>query len=1229
MSARQWMRMQTAPLRRLGVLGLMAVLGLVLVPLAASSAPSSGYISGHEAIRSSWPLVSKANTTWQTAQVVAGDENWQSGFHLPGLDGVIYAMAVDDVGNIYVGGLFRVAGAATVNNIAKWDGVAWSALGTGTNNYVRALVVDDDGNLYAGGSFSVAGGVPVYGVAKWDGNAWSALGTGMNSFVYALTVDGGGSLYAGGLFTSAGGVAANRVAKWDGNTWSALGSGVNKTVNALAVTASGQLYVGGLFDTAGGMPSNGVAMWDGNTWSALGAGITGWINTVAVGADGLYVGGSFSSAGGIAVNRVARWDGSAWSALGDGLGQEVNALVVDASGALYAAGTFTIPGGLSTVGVMRWDGMTWSAMESGPRGTAKALAATSDGSVYAAGPFSSVGGAPADGVARWQNGAWSAVAAVGGNGLNGYVKSVLADGNGNIYVGGGFTVAGGTVVNRIARWDGVSWSPLGGGMGLSIDVEDMALGANGNLYVVGGFQEAGGVVVNGVARWDGNRWWALGAGVARHGVYAVAIAPNGDIYVGGAFTFYVGGVQVNNIARWNGNTWSALGTGMSGPVHALAIDKDGGVYAAGYFTTAGGVTVNSIARWNGSTWSALGGGVDNSVYALALDANNRLYAGGDFTRAGAVSASRLAQWDGATWSAIGGGLDGMVEALAFDGRGNLYVAGVFTHAGGVPANRIARWNGTSWFVFGGGTNDRVGGLAVAGQGDLYVGGWFTAVGSKASARFAHWSPPPNQPPVAEAAGPYSTVEGGSVQLSGLASSDPNDGDLLTSYVWDLDGDGLFGETGPAAEHGDEVGAQPAFLVAGLDGPTSVSVSLRVTDSWNASAVDTAEVQIANLEPTVQVGSLPLVYEDEVVSLPLTRFGDPSPADTHTAVIDWGDGVQEPGVVDQASGTVSGSHIYTEPGNYSIFVVVRDDDGYAGTGMAEVLVLYGFQHYCIFAKDGIVVDEESGVSEAVGSNGKIEFRKLTTAGGGAVSMQDAVILGDYGLARNIRAGRNAEVKKNAQVQFDVVAKGNITLRENASVGGNITAGGAVNLEAGATVGGSVTQQGAVPSLPPLILPTFAVSATGPDVTVKTGKTLSLPPGSYGKLVVQNGATLNLIAGNYKIKDVTIESDAFVNLDAGGGTLSIDVQQDFEVRERAWMAVIGGLVENILVRVRGGNVTLKQDSMIFGTYFAPSANITLADRANLLGAFYSKNVHIGKNVTASCAPASSLILWSLAP
>ena len=143
----------------------------------------------------------------------------------------------------------------------------------GPNAHVYALAVSGS-DVYAGGDFTTAGGSAANNIAKWDGSSWSALGSGMNGdSVYALAVSGS-DLYAGGDFTTAGGSAANYIAKWNGSSWSALGSGMGgqSLCDALAVSGS-DLYAGGDFTTAGGSAANYIAKWDGSSWSALGSGM--------------------------------------------------------------------------------------------------------------------------------------------------------------------------------------------------------------------------------------------------------------------------------------------------------------------------------------------------------------------------------------------------------------------------------------------------------------------------------------------------------------------------------------------------------------------------------------------------------------------------------------------------------------------------------------------------------------------------------------------------------------------------------------------------------------------------------------------------------------------------------------------------------------------------------------------------------------------------------------------
>jgi len=140
-----------------------------------------------------------------------------------GMSSNVYALAVSG-SELYAGGYFTNAGGVAANYIAKWNGSAWSALGSGMGPWyyfitVNALAVSGS-DLYCGGVFYTAGGVAASLIAKWDGSAWSGLGSGMmgdyriseRPSVNALAVSGS-DLYAAGFFASAGGKISCYAAK--------------------------------------------------------------------------------------------------------------------------------------------------------------------------------------------------------------------------------------------------------------------------------------------------------------------------------------------------------------------------------------------------------------------------------------------------------------------------------------------------------------------------------------------------------------------------------------------------------------------------------------------------------------------------------------------------------------------------------------------------------------------------------------------------------------------------------------------------------------------------------------------------------------------------------------------------------------------------------------------------------------------------------------------------------
>jgi hypothetical protein len=311
-------------------------------------------------------------------------------------------------------------------------------MGTGMNEAVFAMTAGVDGYLYAGGIFTLAGGVAntVY-IAKWDGSAWSPLGTGMSGGgVMTLAAGPDGSLYAGGLFTLASGVANTvKIARWYGGSWYPMGTGANNTVYAIAVGNDGAVYAGGQFTDLGSADGDYIAKWNGAAWSALGTGMNGLVKSIVIAPDGtLYAGGNFTTAGGTTVNYVAKWNGAAWSALGSGMGGNVNVLAIGPDGTLYAGGTFTsVNGATGAAYIAKWNGTSWSGMNGGANDQVYALYINNN-LLHVGGSFTSIGGiAPSDRMVIWNGSSFMPMEVDTPGSANLY--STVIDKSGTLYIG--------------------------------------------------------------------------------------------------------------------------------------------------------------------------------------------------------------------------------------------------------------------------------------------------------------------------------------------------------------------------------------------------------------------------------------------------------------------------------------------------------------------------------------------------------------------------------------------------------------------------------------------------------------------------------------------------------------------------------------------------------------------------------------------------------------------------
>jgi hypothetical protein len=326
----------------------------------------------------------------------------------------------------------------------------------------------------------------------------------------------GDTLYLGGPFSHIGGISVMGIAKFDGVGFSDLAGGLaggQYGPRAMAITPiDGALYVGGSFLYAGGQPAGNLAKWTGSGWEVIETGMREWAITSLCQFDGgLLLGGNFWRDAGQPHNFLARFDGSDFHSMGfgDGIGGPIASLTVY-NGKLVVGGGFDrLDGNINAASVAFWDGFGYS---------------------------------------------WPEPPLVKGNGTYPPWITAFCEFQGDLIVAGDFTSAGVKSLNRIARWDGSSWHPLGSGVSGGDWVQVSAVAVHEGYLVVGGiFEYAGGLPVNNIALWDGQYWEPMGGGILSDssGAPVAAITSHqGSIFVGGTFSA-AGGVPSKNLARWD------------------------------------------------------------------------------------------------------------------------------------------------------------------------------------------------------------------------------------------------------------------------------------------------------------------------------------------------------------------------------------------------------------------------------------------------------------------------------------------------------------------------------------------------------------------------------------------------------------------------------------------------------------------------------------------------------
>ncbi len=185
-----------------------------------------------------------------------------------GIDGPVWAIAVQGDHKIIIGGDFLSINGVVCNHIARLnaDGsldYGFNNPGTGANDSVRALTLQLDGGILVGGLFTNFNGTVQNRIVRLnaDGSLDPTFnaGVGADGAVYALALQPDNRILLGGEFTRCDGVTRNHLTRLnpDGSVDTTInfGAGCNNYVASLFVQPDDSIVLGGGFTTYDDAPA--------------------------------------------------------------------------------------------------------------------------------------------------------------------------------------------------------------------------------------------------------------------------------------------------------------------------------------------------------------------------------------------------------------------------------------------------------------------------------------------------------------------------------------------------------------------------------------------------------------------------------------------------------------------------------------------------------------------------------------------------------------------------------------------------------------------------------------------------------------------------------------------------------------------------------------------------------------------------------------------------------------
>jgi len=377
-----------------------------------------------------------------------------------------------------------------------------------------------------------------------------------------------------------------------------------------------------------------------------------------------------------------------------------------------------------------------------------------------------------------------------------------------------------------------------------------AIGSDGTIFVGSFDKNLYAINPDGTEKWRFTTGWVIRS--------SPTIGPDGTIYVGSGVPLYA--INPDGSEKW-------IFHGSSDMDSSPAIGSDGSIYVGAWGQTFFAVNPDGTEKWKYENTSHI-------VSSPAISSDGTIYFGDWSGNIRALNPDGTPKWIFHAYPYLA-----IQSSPAIGSDGTIYVGSRNNIIYAINPDGTEKWRfstgdfinsspaiGSDGTIYIGSSDNKMYAINPDGteKWSFTTGDWVLSsptigadgtvyFGSHDGNLYALGTPSQNQPPVAVAGADQIVNEGDSVKFDGSASYDP-DG-TIESYEWDFDSsNGLWWETGAVP---DATGPTPTNIY-GDDG--IFTATLRVADNEGGLGVDTCNITVQNVEPTVTIESITINVE---------------------------------------------------------------------------------------------------------------------------------------------------------------------------------------------------------------------------------------------------------------------------------------------------------------------------------------------------------------------------------